>query len=136
MLMEVMARLEEIHLFIFKNWIVHAVPDTSVLPSTTSISMLPVIRNPPTPPFVIHITIGPFLYDLYKTYGFGGGFDFAARLIARASLVVLFPISNPQPRSTLTTLGVSATVSGTRMKMNDLWIAYARASCVARPREA
>jgi hypothetical protein len=46
---------------------------------------------------------------------------------------VRFPISQPQPRSTFTTLGVTAAVKGTRMKMKLLWIAYASASCVARP---
>lgn len=44
-----------------------------------------------------------------------------------------FPISHPQLRSTLTTLGVAATVSGTRMKMKLLWMAYASASWVQMP---
>lgn len=61
---------------------------------------------------------------------------FAALLIALPSFVVRFPMFHPQPRSTLTSFGVSATVSGTRMKMKDLWIAYASASCVARPRRS
>jgi len=69
----------------------------------------------------------------------------AARLIALASFVVRFPMSQPQPvpvsklflskfhlispgkqvlpLKIFTSLGVSATVKGTRMKMNDLWIA-------------
>jgi hypothetical protein len=55
------------------------------------------------------------------------------RLIAFASLVVRFPISQPHPLKTLTTFGVMAAVKGTLMKMNDLWIAYANASCVAKP---
>lgn len=46
---------------------------------------------------------------------------------------LLLPISQPQPLSTLTTLGKMAAVSGTRTKMKLLWIAYASASCVARP---
>lgn len=60
--------------------------------------------------------------------------EFAARFRARASLLVRFPMFQPQPRRTLTTLGVRAAVRGTRMKMKDLWMAYARASWVARPR--
>jgi hypothetical protein len=39
----------------------------------------------------------------------------------------------PQPRRTLTTFGVTAAVRGTRTKMKLLWMAYARASWVARP---
>lgn len=35
----------------------------------------------------------------------------------------LFPIFQPQLRRVLTTLGVTAAVRGTRMKMNDLWMA-------------
>lgn len=46
---------------------------------------------------------------------------------------LLLPISQPQPLSTLTTLGRMAAVSGTRTKMKLLWMAYASASCVARP---
>jgi hypothetical protein len=55
------------------------------------------------------------------------------RLMALASLVVLFPISQPHPLKIFTTFGVMAAVRGTLMKMNDLWIAYANASCVAKP---
>jgi hypothetical protein len=46
-----------------------------------------------------------------------------ARLIVFASFVVRFPISQPQPLNTRTTFGVMEMVSGTRMKMKDLWIA-------------
>lgn len=46
---------------------------------------------------------------------------------------LILPICQPQDRRTLTTLGVTAAVMGTRTKMKVLWIAYARASCVARP---
>lgn len=46
---------------------------------------------------------------------------------------VRLPIFQPHPRSTLTTLGVTAAVKGTRRKMKLLWMAYASASCVARP---
>jgi hypothetical protein len=44
-----------------------------------------------------------------------------------------FPIFQPQERSVFTIFGVTAAVSGTRTKMNDLWIAYANASCVQMP---
>lgn len=43
-----------------------------------------------------------------------------ALLKALASLVVRFPISQPQPRKIRTTLGVTAAVRGTRTKMKDL----------------
>lgn len=46
-----------------------------------------------------------------------------AAAAAAAAVAGRRPISHPQPRSTLTTLGVTATVSGTRMKMKDLWMA-------------
>lgn len=49
---------------------------------------------------------------------------------------VRLPIFQPHDRSVLTTLGVTAAVSGTRRKMKLLWIAYARASCVARPAQS
>ena len=42
----------------------------------------------------------------------------------------LLPIFQPHFLSVFTTFGVMAAVSGTRMNMKDLWIAYARASCV------
>lgn len=45
----------------------------------------------------------------------------------------LFPIFQPHPLKVLTILGSMAAVRGTRMKMNDLWIAYANASCVPIP---
>ena len=45
----------------------------------------------------------------------------------------LFPMSQPQPLSTLTTFGVTATVSGTLMNIKLLCIAYASASCVQMP---
>lgn len=48
-------------------------------------------------------------------------------------LVFFLPICHPHDLSTLTTLGVTAAVRGTRMKMKLLWMAYARASCVPRP---
>jgi hypothetical protein len=44
-----------------------------------------------------------------------------------------FPMFQPQERRVLTNLGVTAAVRGTRMKMKDLWMAYARASWVQRP---
>lgn len=53
--------------------------------------------------------------------GFFGGK--LARFKAFASFVVRLPISQPQPRSILTTFGVTAAVRGTRTKMKDLWIA-------------
>lgn len=43
------------------------------------------------------------------------------------------PISQPHPRSTFTTFGVTAAVSGTLTKMNDLCTAYASASSVHTP---
>lgn len=43
------------------------------------------------------------------------------------------PICQPHDRKTLTTFGVTAAVSGTRIKMKLLWMAYASASWVARP---
>lgn len=49
------------------------------------------------------------------------------------ALPAFLPIFHPQDRSTLTTLGSMAAVRGTRTKMKLLWIAYARASCVAKP---
>ena len=49
------------------------------------------------------------------------------------ALGLFFPISQPQPLNTLTTFGVTATVSGTLMKMKLLCIAYASASCVQMP---
>jgi hypothetical protein len=55
--------------------------------------------------------------------------------MAFASFVVRLPISQPQPRRILTTFGVTAAAMGTRMNMKDLWIAYANASCVARPED-
>lgn len=69
-------------------------------------------------------------FPVHLFLGFGG---LAALLIAFASFVVRFPISHPHPRRILTTFGVTAAVRGTRMKIKDLWIAYAKASCVARP---
>ena len=72
-----------------------------------------------------------FSFYIHLLFGFGGS---AARFNAFASFVVRFPISQPQPRRIFTTFGVTAAVRGTRMKMKDLWIAYANASCVARPR--
>jgi hypothetical protein len=72
-------------------------------------------------------TISPYIH----LFGFGGS---AARFKAFASFVVRFPISQPQPRRILTTFGVTAAAIGTRMKMKDLWMAYANASCVARPK--
>jgi hypothetical protein len=57
----------------------------------------------------------------------------SALLAAFAAAVVLFQMSQPHPRRILTTFGVTAAVRGTRRKMKDLWIAYANASCVARP---
>lgn len=54
-------------------------------------------------------------------------------VVAAAAAVRRLPKSQPQRRSTRTTLGVTAAVSGTRMKMNDLWMAYASASCVHMP---
>jgi len=56
-------------------------------------------------------------------HAFFGFCGIAALLIALASFVVLFPISHPQPLRILTTFGATATVRGTRMKMNDLWMA-------------
>jgi len=53
--------------------------------------------------------------------------------VALGTLGLLFPISQPQPRSVLTTFGSIAAVKGTRMKMKDLWMAYARANCVQKP---
>lgn len=47
----------------------------------------------------------------------------AARFNAFASFVVLLPISQPHDRRVFTTFGVTAAVSGTRRKMNDLWMA-------------
>lgn len=44
-----------------------------------------------------------------------------------------FPIFQPHDRSTLTALGVTAAVNGTRIKMKLLWMAYASASWVAKP---
>lgn len=44
-----------------------------------------------------------------------------------------FPMSQPQRLSSLTTLGVTAAVNGTRRKIKLLWIAYASASCVHMP---
>jgi phosphoglycerol transferase MdoB-like AlkP superfamily enzyme len=45
----------------------------------------------------------------------------------------IFPIFHPQPLNVFTTFGVTAAVSGTRMKINDLCIAYASASWVQIP---
>jgi len=70
-------------------------------------------------------------FYIHLFFGFGGS---AARFKAFASFVVRFPISQPQPRRIFTTFGVTAAAIGTRMKMKDLWIAYANASCVARPK--
>ena len=47
-------------------------------------------------------------------------------------LALLLPIFQPQLRRILTIFGVTAAVRGTRMNMKLLWMAYARASCVAR----
>ena len=49
-------------------------------------------------------------------------------------LALLLPIFQPQPRRILTIFGVTAAARGTRMNMKLLWMAYARASCVARPK--
>lgn len=57
----------------------------------------------------------------------------SARFAAFAALVVRLPMSQPQPRRTLTIFGVTAAVRGTRTKMKDLWMAYARANWVPRP---
>lgn len=74
---------------------------------------------------MIHILYGTSNTHSSTLRGFYYGFfaAVAALLSALASFVVRFPISQPQPRRTLTTFGVSAAVSGTRMKMKDLWIA-------------
>lgn len=45
-----------------------------------------------------------------------------------SSYALFFPIFHPLARRVLTILGVSAAVSGTRTNMNNLWMAYARAS--------
>lgn len=45
-----------------------------------------------------------------------------------------FPIFHPHPRSVFTTLGVTASVRGTRRKKSDLCTPYARRSCVQIPR--
>jgi hypothetical protein len=55
------------------------------------------------------------------------------RGIYLAALGVFLPIFQPQLRKVLTTLGVTAAVSGTRKKMKLLWTAYAIASCVHIP---
>lgn len=52
---------------------------------------------------------------------------------AAPCLLGIFPIFQPHDLSVLTTFGVTAAVNGTRMKMKDLWIAYANASCVHMP---
>lgn len=49
------------------------------------------------------------------------------------TLGLRFPISHPQPRSTLTTFGVTAAATGIRIKIKLLWMAYASASCVQIP---
>ena len=49
------------------------------------------------------------------------------------ALGFFLPICQPHDRRILTTLGVTAAVRGTLMKMRLLWMAYARASCVTRP---
>lgn len=81
---------------------------------------------------MIQYTLSPDIVHLQAFFDFVFG-RFAALFIALASFVVRFPISHPHPLSVFTIFGVIAIVRGTRMKMKDLWIAYARASCVARP---
>lgn len=44
-------------------------------------------------------------------------------LIDWVGLSFFFPICHPQDLRILTTFGVTATASGTRTKMNDLWMA-------------
>lgn len=53
---------------------------------------------------------------------------FAAFAASLAPFKGLLPICQPHDLSTLTTLGVTAAVRGTRTKMKLLWMAYARAS--------
>lgn len=76
-------------------------------------------------------------YVLHHTRDLGShlvaGLPPRLRLMALASFVVLLPISQPHPLKVLTTFGIIAAVRGTLMKMNDLWIAYANASWVAKP---
>jgi hypothetical protein len=62
------------------------------------------------------------------------GIQIVHRLAFLVAFLVFLPICQPHDLSTLTTLGVMAAVRGTRMKMKLLWIAYASASCVARPK--
>ena len=49
--------------------------------------------------------------------------SFRAFAASFAAFEGLLPICQPQPRRTLTTLGVTAAVRGTRMKMKLLWMA-------------
>lgn len=51
----------------------------------------------------------------------------------QGDLRIGFPIFQPQDLSVLTTFGVTAAVNGMRTKKKLLWMAYARASCVAKP---
>lgn len=48
------------------------------------------------------------------------GFDYLEETL---DLAFLLPMSQPHPLRVLTTLGVAATVSGTRIKMKLLWMA-------------
>ena len=67
----------------------------------------------------------PFLFETFQSSLVG--------LIGLFGLTGLLPICQPQDLKVLTILGVMAAVRGTRTKMKLLWIAYARASWVARP---
>lgn len=51
----------------------------------------------------------------------------------RLAFPSFLPMFQPQARSCLTMRGVTATVNGIRTKMKLLWMAYASASCVAKP---
>lgn len=68
----------------------------------------------------IHLSIPPSCYTSFPPGRLIFGFPF-------------LPIFQPHPRSTFTTFGVTAAVSGTLTKMNDLCTAYASASSVHTP---
>ena len=66
----------------------------------------------------------PLFYNMIHTYQpIQSVFDVEEDVIERGFFGFRFPISHPQPLSTLTTLGVTAAVRGTRRKIKDLWIA-------------
>ena len=67
----------------------------------------------------------------YSSFSYLGGVPF--HYVPFVPFGLLFPISQPQLLSTLTTFGVTATVRGTLTKMKDLCMAYASASCVHIP---